>query len=176
MKNCEYCKAAMNDDALKCPACGAHVKHIERLETGNITIEEPVKERMTKKQKGLLIASCIITFIALTINVFAAIVFGMATQATSSSDDNVGRAVMLIVFLPLWFIFGCTTGGISIIYNLCIIMPLGKKWFIPLIFAVVVAILLIVVIIELFNINTSSSTEETSAVFMYLLNRFGRRG
>lgn len=176
MKNCEYCKAAMTDDAVKCPSCGAHVKHIERVEPGSITIEEPVKEKMTKKQKGLLIASCIITFIAFVINVFAAIIFGMATQNASSSDGNVGKAVMLIVFLPLWFIFGCTTAGISIIYNLCIITPLGKKWFIPLIFAVVVAILIVVVIIELFNINTSSSTEETSAFFMYLLNRFGHRG
>ena len=160
MKNCEYCKSAMPDDAIKCPACGAHVKNIEVTpQVGlNDELENPVKERMTKKQIGLLIAACIISVIAFAINVVAAVFFGSA--AVSTGDESaVGTIVAFIILLPLWFIFGCTTAGAAIIYDLCIMTSLEKKWFIPFILALAVAAVLIVVIIEIFCVQSSSSSE-----------------
>ena len=165
MKNCEYCKAAMPDDAIKCPACGAYVKDRSpetevAVDTSRMELSE--KERMTKKQTGLFIASCIITFIALVIEIYAAVIFG--STFASIEEDTLGTAAVLVIFLPLWLMFGCTTSGIAIIYNLCVMRPLGKKWFIPLILAALVAVAVCVVIAQIFFINSSSSSEAAFAL------------
>ena len=130
--------------------------------------KQPQQEKLTGKQKGALIASSIVCAVAVGIEVFAAIAFGGAFKESSDASEAVGTALSLIILIPLWIMFGCTTSAFSVIFNLCMIKPLGKLWKFALIFAIASFIAVAVVAIEVILLGTGNDSPDTSALIALL--------
>ena len=138
------------------------VKEREQHET------QTQKEKLTGKQKGALIASSIVCAVAVGIEIFAAIAFGGAFKESSDASEAVGTALSLIILIPLWIMFGCTTSAFSVIFNLCMIKPLGKLWNVALCYAIASSVAVAVVAIEVILLGTGNDSPDTSALIALL--------
>ena len=130
--------------------------------------QEKQKEKLASKQKGSLIASSIVCAVAVGIEIFAAVAFGCAFKENSDTSEALGTLISLIVLFPLWIMFGCTTSAFSVIFNLCMIKPLGKLWKVALIFAIASFVAVAVVAIEVILLGTGNDSPDTSALIALL--------
>ena len=130
--------------------------------------EQPQKEKLSGKQKGSLIASSIVCAVAIVIEIFAAIAFGGTFRESSDTSEALGTTFSLIILIPLWIMFGCTTSVFSVIFSLCMIKPLGKLWKVALVFAIASFIAVAAVAIEVIFLGTCNDSTDTSALIALL--------
>lgn len=132
----------------------------------DVNIEKREVQKLTKKQKAALIAGTIVCVVAVAIEVFAAITFGdLFKNDNADAGESLGAALSLIVLMPAWIMFGCTTSAFSVIFNLCMMKPLGRLWKISLCYAIVSFIAVSVVAIELVLLGNGGNPPDSSAFF-----------
>lgn len=120
------------------------------------------EEGLSKKQIVLLTVCSVIFGIAFIVEIISAICFG--DVLISSSKENNLAGLSLVVLLPMWIIFGCTTSLASIIFSFAVIKPLGKLRFIPLIYIGLICAITGFVIGEIAFFSSASSSTALAAL------------
>ena len=138
----------------------------EKNMESDVNIEKREVQKLTKKQKAALIAGTVVCVVAVAIEVFAAITFGdLFKNDNADAGESLGAALSLIVLMPAWIMFGCTTSAFSVIFNLCMMKPLGRLWKISLCYAIASFIAVSVVAIELVLLGNGGNPPDSSAFF-----------